>query len=60
MLWHLTNTWQCSNKKQCPYKKDANKFKELKAKEREEKISKKFQDTLTLAKQVVQMIIEKE
>ncbi len=36
------------------------KFRELKIKEREEKKSKKFQDTLTLAKQAIQRTIEKE
>jgi hypothetical protein len=36
------------------------KFRELKVKEREEKKSKKFQDTLTPTKQAIQRTIEKE
>jgi len=60
MLWHLTNTWQCSNKKQRLDKEDVNKVRGFKAKEREEKGSRRFQKTFTPAKQVVQMIIEKE
>jgi hypothetical protein len=41
-------------------KKAMDKVRELKAKERQEKKSKRFQDTLTLVKRATQRIIEKE
>jgi hypothetical protein len=55
-----SNQYLAVLKKKTMDKEATNKVRELKAKEKEEKISKRFQNTLTPVEQATQRIIEKE